>query len=90
VKQKYIRTASLSCRIVSAQKDLDQAAVVPGSYKEIEERVDDDSKKCRRVSIFQFGISKSFIVSSTEWICNLFPQHNIWFVSYSICEGRIC
>jgi ferredoxin-thioredoxin reductase catalytic subunit len=59
LKQKHIRTASLSCRIVSSQKDLDQAAVVPCSYEEMEER-DDDSKKCRTVSIFQVEISKSF------------------------------
>jgi hypothetical protein len=59
VKQKRIRTASLSCRVVSAQKDLDQATVVPGSSEEIEEK-DDDSKKHRRVSIFQIEISRSF------------------------------
>jgi hypothetical protein len=57
---KYIRTASLPCRIVSAQMDLNDAAVVPGILKEIEEKDNDHPKRRRTVSIFQVEISMSF------------------------------
>jgi ferredoxin-thioredoxin reductase catalytic subunit len=59
-EKKYIRTASLPCRILSAQKDLNDAAVVPCIHKEIEEKDNDHSKQCRTVSIFQVEVSKSF------------------------------
>jgi hypothetical protein len=58
--KKYIRTASLPCRIESAQKDLNDAAVVPGIHEEVEEKDNDHSKRHRTVSIFQVEISTSF------------------------------
>jgi hypothetical protein len=60
VKQKHPRTASLSCRIVSARKDLGQAAVAPGCYEEIKEKDNDNCKKLRKVSIFQVEINRNF------------------------------
>jgi hypothetical protein len=46
--------------MVSAQKDLDDAAVVLGIHKEIEEKDNDHPKRRRTVSIFQVEISMSF------------------------------
>jgi ferredoxin-thioredoxin reductase catalytic subunit len=57
---KRYTTASLPCRIVSAQKNLNDAAVVPSIHKETEEKDSDYSKQRRTVSIFQFEISQSF------------------------------
>jgi hypothetical protein len=42
----------MPCRFVSAQKDLNDAAVAPGIHEEIEEKDSDHSKRLRRVSIF--------------------------------------
>jgi len=43
-----------------AQNDLNDAAVVPGIHKEIEEKDNDRPKRRTTVSIFQVEISKSF------------------------------
>jgi hypothetical protein len=58
--KRNIRTASLPCRIVLAQKDLNDATVVPGIRKEIEEKDNEHPKRRRTVSIFQVELSKSF------------------------------
>jgi len=43
-----------------AQKDLNDAAVVPGIHKKIEGKDNDHSKRRRTVSIFQVEINTSF------------------------------
>ena len=60
MQKKYVRTASLPCRIVSAQKDLNDEAVVPGIHKKKKEKDSDHPKRRRTVSIFQVKMSKSF------------------------------
>lgn len=56
-----MRTASLPYRIVSAQKDLNEAAGVSGIHKEIEEKDNNHPKRRRTVSILQVEISTSFL-----------------------------
>jgi ferredoxin-thioredoxin reductase catalytic subunit len=55
-EKKHTGNDSLPCRIVSAQKDLDDAAVAPGIHEEIEEKDNAHSKRHRTVSIL-WGIS---------------------------------
>jgi hypothetical protein len=50
----------MRCRFVSAQKDLNDAAVAPGIHEEMEEKDSDHSKKHRKVSIFHVEMSKIF------------------------------
>jgi hypothetical protein len=65
----------MSCRFISAEKDLDQAVTVPGFSEEREEK-DDDSKSRRTVSTCQIKISVSFYWKYYRVNLNLLPQHN--------------